>query len=579
MGRGLGMAALLSACSPNVATTGDVEGETETTGEPTPTTSSEPGSSSSGTPEPVCFPGQSRCDGAQVQQRCGDDSLTWDSAPCPDGYACVMCEEEPCQGDLCLSPCDQALLEGGSSAGCSFLAARQLGLGEILGPLFDVPEEQWAPDGLLLLNPSQLTANVQLYDLGQGSTEPEPLGDPIALPPEAAEIFELRTPLLVGHVTTRRAGSMVWVQSDVPIVAYSYSPTDPFVGNDSSMLLPETSLGRHYVVPSYPPHYLQFQGAGYPTYFDIIATTGGTKVRWLAQFAATFGDFVIEGVEAGQWSEQYNVGRYEGVRVVASMARGIDPHTSDVSGVVIEASEPIYVVGGSRCSAVPAVTTAAAGCDPLTEALIPLEQWGQSYVVPHPPLREAEDHYYRIYGGNAGVTVTSTPSVLEDGSHVFASRGAYVDVVVPHGTSFVAEADGPIMVVGYLASRQEAGGLGDPAMYQHVPFEQADTRYALGAPAKWDEQFVQITRAAGGADVVLDGSPAVDWQAVGEYETTTVLVEPGVHILHSETPFTAIQFAYNNSEGNACSPYDSASMCHSSYAHPVGMRTQVLYEP
>lgn len=78
---------------------------------------------------------------------------------------------------------------------------------------------------------------------------------------------------------------MVWVESDAPVAVYSYSPYDPFVGNDSSMLLPETSLARHYVVPAFPPHHLQFQGAGYPTYFDVLATVADTQVRWLAQFA------------------------------------------------------------------------------------------------------------------------------------------------------------------------------------------------------------------------------------------------------------------------------------------------------
>jgi hypothetical protein len=227
---------------------------------------------------------------------------------------------------------------------------------------------------------------------------------------------------------------------------------------------------------------------------------------------------------------------------------------------------------------VPAADNPNAFCDPLTEALIPLELWGSTYVAAHPPVRATEDHYYRIYGGEEGVTVTTTPNVLAGPDFTFDSRGAYLDVVVPSGTSFVAEADGPIMVVGYLASRPTGVNIGDPAMYQIVPFEQADTVYALGAPEAWDAQYIQLTRQGVAADVNLDGMAVNGWEMVGDYAVATVMVDPGVHILDSEDPFTAIQIAFNHSGSAECEAF-SGMFCDCSYAHPVGMRTDVLYEP
>lgn len=505
--------------------------------------------------------------------------MAWSEEACPEETSCIPCEGDACEQDACLGPCDPGAPD--SSSGCSFLVARQMGLSEVLGPQLDIPLEDWPQDGLLLLNPSETaTANIELFELEFGNTTP---GDPtqtVVLPPGGAELIPVGVPLPLGQITTLRIGAMTWVNSDRPIVAYSYSPIDPFVGNDSSMLLPETALGRHYIVPSFPPHYLQFQGAGTPSYFDVIATEPNTTVRWLAQFAGTLGSGLpIEPVSAGDWSEDYVVERFEGMRVIAS-GQDPDPHNWDVSGIVVEASAPIYVVGGSRCSAVPELDASDRGCDPLIEALIPLEEWGSTYAVPHPPSRLDEDHHYRIYGGDAGITVTTDPPGLAADDYTFASRGDYVDVIVPFETSFAASADGPIMVVGYLASRNLAGGLGDPAMYQHISLEQADTHFIIGVPDLWDTQYVQVVRAVGAAVVELDGVPLADWAPVGSDHVFTIAVlEPGVHVLDSADPFVATQFAYTNSTQDSCADYDSASDCHTSYAHPVGMRAQRLYEP
>lgn len=576
----------LAACEPGVVVpASDTDGSTGIVDGPASSSSSssspvpEPAESSDSGPSLLCVAGTQRCGDDGALETCAPGGGVWESMTCPEGTQCVPCDGDGCNTASCLGPCD----DGGpsSSQGCSFLVARQLGLSEVLGPDLDIPEEDWPRDGLLLLNPSETElANVDVYELAAGETEPGDVSQSIVLPPGSAELVPVGNPLPLGWTSTVRIGSMAWVDSDQPIVAYAYSPLEPFVGNDSSMLLPETSLGRHYIVPSYPPHYLQFQGAGTPTYFDVLATAPNTTVRWRSEFAPTFGPGVPnELVEPGEWSEAQTVSRFTGVRVVTSFSVE-DPHDADVSGVVVEASEPVYVIGGSRCSAVPELASPDRGCDPLTEALIPLEQWGSTYAVPAPPPRMGEQHHYRIYGGDGGVTMTTDPPGLAADDYTFGSRGDFVDVVVPFETNFSVTADGPIMVVGYLASRDLAGDIGDPAMYQHVPLEQGATRYVIGAPAKWDTQFVQVVRSVGAADVELDGAALVNWQPVGaEYEVATAELEPGVHALDSADAFVANQFAYNNSEQNACEGYAIPPNCHSSYAHPVGMRTQRLYEP
>ena len=579
---------LLVGCGPEVALIGDdgtsmADPSDVSSSMTLPDTSSSsttsPAASSDSGPAPICTPGAQRCDDGDQLETCADDGQSWAAQACPPNTACVPCEGERCEDAACLDPCDAG--NPASSTGCSFLVARQLGLSEVIGPTLDFPERDWPSDGLLLLNPSETaTANVDLYELGPGETEPGAPAQSLVLGPGSGELVAVGSPLPSLGASVIRVGLMTWVQSDSPIVAYSYSPLDPFVGNDSSMLLPEAALGQHYVVPSYPPHYHQFQGAGTPSYFDVLATAPNTTVRWRSAFTDTWTvDLPNNRLAAGTWSDLYTVGRFAGLRILPAFGDG-DPHDVEVSGTVIEASAPVYVIGGSRCSAVPESDSANSGCDPLTEALIPLEQWGSTYVVPPPPPRKSEDHLYRIYGGDAGITLDTDPPTLDANDYTFGERGDYVDVIVPFGTSFSVTADGPIMVVGYLASRDLAGGIGDPAMYQLVSFEQADVRYRIGAPAKWDAQYLQVSRALGSAAVFLDGVGLDDWQPAGSgYEYVTVLVEPGPHTLDADDPFVVTQFGYNNSPQNACAGYDGASTCNSSYAHPAGMRAQRLYEP
>ena len=473
------------ACGPEVTVVG-VDG-TSTTGSQSDTTAA--GSSSGATEgdssghiesssvtgmQPVCTPRETRCSEGGELETC-DGEGGWSTEACPDGTACVPCNEDECIGAACLSPCESNEL---SSRGCSFIVSRQLGLAEVIGPSLDIPQEQWPVDGLLLVNPGDDTASVEVFELGAGENEPGRPSQSLTLQPGTGQVVPIADALPIGFNTTLRIGSMAWVVSDRPISAHAYNPLEPFVGNDSSMMLPERALGRHYVVPSFPPHYLQFQGAGTPTYFDVIATAPNTEVRWRSDFAPTWDASIPnELVPIGTWSETYALSRFSGIRVVPAGSRLADPHDADMSGAVIEASQPVYVVGGSRCSAVPEFDAANRGCDPLTEALVPLEQWGTTYAVPAPPPRDQEDHHFRVYASEAGVTVSTDPPGLGIDDYTFTARGEYVDLVVPFGTSFAATGTGPIMVVGYLASRDLAGGIGDPAMYQLVPAEQGDREF------------------------------------------------------------------------------------------------------
>ena len=568
--------AFLTGCPDVDVVPGDTETDTDdgSTGMPTGDGSSESG------PEPICDPGAVECADDSTLQTCDEDGLAWTPEACPDGSTCVPCgEDEECEAAAaCLTVCEVAERTP-SSLGCSFIASHQIGLVDPVSEFHGVAEEDREADGLVLVNPSPDTqATVQIYSVDAGSMMEMPMGDPLMIGPESMEVVDLAERLPLGEVTTLRVGSLLRAESDIPIAAFTHGPYRSFVGNDSNMLLPESALGMHYVVPSYPPHYVQVQNAGKPSYFDLVATEDGSSIRWQAQFAATSGNQVpIDPVAIGEWSADYALERFQGVRVIAANDPDDMDHNSDVSGTVIEATAPVAMIGGTRCAAVPISTDVSFGCDPMQEALIPLEQWGATYFVPHPPVRATEEHYYRIYG-DEGVMVTFTPNSVA-GPYTFGSRGEFIDVTVPNGESFVVEADGPIMPVGYLSTRDPAMEFGDPAMYQHISVEQYADRYVIFAPPDYDVSYVQVGRPEGGADIMLDGNAVSGYEpAVGGHETAVVMIPDGIHVLTSDDPFAATQFAYVNSPQPACAG-DFGDVCHSSYAHPAGTLAATLNDP
>ncbi|MFV8753778.1 IgGFc-binding protein [Nannocystaceae bacterium ST9] len=476
-------------------------------------TSSSAGESSSDASESSSDDPSSDSTDADADSTDADDGIKFDLPILPDAGGGPVLPTIP-------ETCAQALMIE-STVGCSFHANKMQNFQE-------------EPTSLVVGNVSdENPATLQLYFGPPGGGE-QAVGGPIMIPPGGTHEFVLNMPGEPGDVSVLRQGGAHRVESDRPVVAYQHSPISAVAHNDSSMLIPDHALGQNYIVAAWSTNI----GNDY-SYFNVVGIEENTTVEWQPRNATAAGSGVpaVGALATGM----VVIGAYDMLQVTAS---------SDVSGTIISTSEPAWVVGAVPCVNIPANVTY---CDHIEELMLPLEYWGEQYVGAHAPQRGNEDYWWRIYSGDDAVTITTDPP--QPGTPALLDRGEFIEFSTQQ--SFIATADGPFLPVQYLEGQDGGAGTGDPASYQMVPTEQFLPRYVFVTGTGYDENYVQITRPQGGADVLVDGAVVTGYYAVGEFEVADWSISQGAHVAESDDAFGVIQVGYTDV---------------TSYAYPGGLR-------
>ena len=517
--------------------------------------------------ELLCQPGSERCADSNLREICKASGLAYEQVECNKHQ---LCSEDGDGGSKtsCVGPCEVA---GGtpSSVGCEFLAIRVRSFNSADDPAMYF-------DALIVGNPDKVEAAVvQLYFASNGSGADELIGDPVTLAPGESHIFEMTTSPIGGYSAVR-SGGVYRVVSDIPVIAYLHSPLKNSASNDSSMLLPVRSLRQDYIIASYPAfadQALPDDKNGRPSFFNVIALENDTTVEWTPR-STTFGNgFVFENVAPGE-TGSVKLNRGEVMQVGAASPEGdIDYIKHDVSGTIVHADKPIWVLGGTACAFVP--FDSKGFCNHLQEQMLPIEYWGTKYVGAHSPLRAAEPHIWRIYAGEAGVSVTTDPP--QPGTpFTLSERGAFKEIIVGSGKSFTFQGTGPFLPVQYLVGSKEAGGKGDPAMYQMIPIEQFLDRYVFVTGVNYDTNYAQVIRVKGAADVTINGEVVTGYYFINavnglQYEVADWPLAPGdvpkVYVAESEDPFGVMVIGYQTTGG-----------AYSAYAYPGGMALKPLVD-
>lgn len=424
--------------------------------------------------------------------------------------------------------CDEALLAQ-SSVGCSFHANKMQNFIE-------------EPTSVVVGNVSEnQTATVQLYFGGASGELAQ--GDPVEVPPLESHEFVLSNPPAPGNVSVRREGGAFRLESDVPLVAYQHSPISAETHNDSSMLIPDSALGRYHIVATWQRSWSD----NFPA-FNVIGVADGTMVEWEPP-RETSGGTGVPAVE-GSGTGSVVLDRYDFLQVVTP---------EDMSGTIVETSKPAWVMATVPCVHIP--DDDVDFCDHIEELMIPLEYWGTQYVGAHAPERGTERYWWRVYSGSDDVTITTTPP--QPGTPVTLDRGEYHEFSTSE--SFMFTGDGPFMPVQYLESQSAGATTGDPASYQMVPVEQFLPRYVFVTGTGYGEHYVQVIRPLGGADVTVDGEVVTGYESVGSHEVADWPIAEGTHVAASDEAFGIVQVGYTFA---------------TSYAYPGGLALgQINPEP
>jgi hypothetical protein len=466
-----------------------------------------------------CLPGSKMCLDADTYQQCNQSGDEFD--PPVDCAA-----DEGCFDGECIGLCEQAESEP-STIGCSFIAAR---VDNIFGN---------ETDSFIVGNVSKTkAATVQFYLTPTGTNVEQPQGGPMMIPPGQTVSFQMTNPPL-DKVSGLRKGGSYRVQSSIPVIAYQHSPLFGQATNDASLLFPEHALRQNHYIASWKDGH-----NAYPSYFNVIAIQDNTTVSWTPT-QATIAGTGVAAVGPGQ-TGQVVMNRFDTLQARANFG-------GDLTGTYVTADKPIWVLGAVECVNVP--TVAVTACDHIQEQMLALDYWGKTYVGAHSPLRGNEKHYYRIFAAEDGTTVTTTPA--QPGTPFMLNKGQWKELVIANNTSFMIEGDKPILPVQYLEGQNGGAGTGDPAMYQMIPVEQFLDAYAFATGTQYTTHYAQITRPAGGPDVLIDGQVVGGYYAIGAYEVADRVISEGAHYAESAAPFGIVNVGYTGV---------------TSYAYPGGLR-------
>jgi hypothetical protein len=435
------------------------------------------------------------------------------------------------RGEILIPPTRECDALNGSE-GCRFVVAR----------FIHRPRNAEDPDAVVVGNPQTSATRVQLHFIDGGTLLAA--GDPVDLAGGTTE----RLMLFDGYhpeTTSLRveSGAYVLVAED-PVSAQLFSPWTNRTANDASLMVPDGSLGRDYVVASFAPFVDpgHFDSPGVPSYFTVIAVQDDTRVEWTPPVATAGANGVPEVDAAGVGSTTLRA--YERLRITARVPP--DGSTSDVSGTVVLLNRPALVVGAVGCAYVP---YGIGLCDHLQEILMPLERWSDEYVLAAPPARAHEPTLWRVFAGDEHVRITADPPVTGF-PLTLSGRGSFAELLLPHDTRTVLRGDARFMPVQYLVGRDLADARGDPAMTQVIPIDAWRKDYLFGTGDGFEDYRIQVIRRIGSAPIFLDGEAVDSWQAVGDYEVAELPTPPGDHSALSEDPFALTQYGWSNGLGS-----------------------------
>ena len=214
----------------------------------------------------LCAPGSTKCQDLDNVLHCSTDGRAWgEPSPCPEGTVC--------NDGACVSGC-LAAIKLSSYIGCQYWT---VDLDNFPDP-YTNPMPFEVPHSVVISNPSHVAAIIQFHSEDGVTVIP----NGTVLPGEAVA-FQMPRQDVDGSGITWKS---IFIESSMPVNAYQFNPfnNENVYSNDASLLLPANTLGRQYIVASWPSG-MDFRTVTIPGmpnlpaqsgYVTIVATDGGT---------------------------------------------------------------------------------------------------------------------------------------------------------------------------------------------------------------------------------------------------------------------------------------------------------------
>jgi hypothetical protein len=520
----------------------------------------------------ACSPEGTMCVGNEVH-RCSGDGVAGDLVT-----TCDAAKGELCNGGACRNGCELSKDEP-SNLGCEFYAV-DLDLSD------GVSDPASGPWGVVLANGGTIPATVNI------ERNDAPLGSPLA-PKSVYEGTIAPNNLVEVKLVTREVdcadkpgswtspGTCVTsnayrITSTAPIVVYQFNNLSHGYSTDASLLMPTSSVGTKYRVTGWPvAHSFPSPGAFVQrSYVTVVGTVAGTvvtvKPKWRIK-----GNASIPATPAGG-TITVTMGPFDVLNLESDDATLSEclstkpPYCADLTGSIVEATQPIVVFSGTEESGVglpegapkpPSWGPDSNGCcnQHLEEQLFPVESFGRKFLVTRSPVRSnpeftswEEPDVIRFVGAAVDAKVTTNLPAPFDSFTL--KPGEVLDAWAQK--DFTVDASEPIVVAQFLVGEGyvEPSPKGDPSFTIFPPIEQARTDYVFLSPADWKENFVVIGTEKGNT-ITVDGAPTSDClvKPAGaldgkEYEARRCKLSPGVHRLSGTGRFQIMAYGYSDAD-------------------------------
>ena len=359
--------------------------------------------------------------------------------------------------------------------------------------------------------------------------------DPISFSVTPGQITTVNVPSRMAVVGSQQIASQgIKVAANAEVTVYglnrAFATTDAFLG------LPLDLLGTGYIVLDAPNTTAHTADAAQ---FGIVATRNDTVIQITPRGSGTSSlpALISITLDAGQTYQLQNTG----------------PGTANLTGTEIEASEPVAVFAGNRCTNLPG-TGGFLACDHNVEQLFPKSSWGTHFVTAPLATRKMGDTFRLVaQADGTDVYVDGTITAKLD-------RGDYYESILDGAHEWQSSA--PILLGQYSNSSSYDSVTADPFMTLVPPTEQFLTHYTVATPPSgFANNFVGLvapTKSISG--ITVDGT-AIDPNLISrvgesEFSAAQVPVSAGTHNLSGTAGFGLTVYGFDN---------------HDSYGYPGGL--------